>query len=485
MPLLQMNYRAEWKPAGTWVSVPQALTIDNVQEASIDPNGYAGQADAQASMTTTWINAGTAWALTPLRIFMSRGVDGNTPVEIPIFTGVITQHSGVDTDNTLSYSAVSTLEYLRRAKVRTRLRYRPFVATATSPFSVEDPTNPAYQAGLMNEAFWRAGGRPYEQEATYPDALFYYACDGTGRTVEYGWFDSEELLSELVSLARYAGGWLYAGPDGVIRYAEPLQIAEPPVGSPYVFNQSIIQSLNFDQSVGDTVSEITCRYVRRIVQGRQQIANDRTARAINNGQTLSVTIAMQWPVWSYDSITVVATDYEGNARTLSVTTTESWAQTLILSITNSTGIDCIIDSIKIEGQPLSIDSEGEFRYTVGTSGLNAGSVRDLEESIYTQSEADAKRRVMQAAQFLNAPRPLWELTTNVFDPDRYLGEYVLLADSDYGMTSYPCRIITIRYDDAGDGVTYTLLPTVGLPRYTDYYIIGEIYSAGMTRKVAP
>jgi hypothetical protein len=277
-----MNYRAEWKPSGSWVAVPELLTVDNVQEASIDPNGYAGQADAQASITTTWVNRLTAWALTPLRLYLSRNLDGAGVVEVPIFTGVITQFSGSDVDNALNYNAVSTLEYLRRAKIRTRLRYRPFVATATSAISVEDPSNPAYQAGLINEALWRAGGRPYEQAATYPTALFYYACDGTGRTVEYGWFDSEELLSELVTLARYAGGWLYAGADGVIRYAEPLQIAEPPAGSPYTFTQSIIQSLTFDMEVGDTVSEIACRYVRRIVQGRQQIADDRTARAIND-----------------------------------------------------------------------------------------------------------------------------------------------------------------------------------------------------------
>jgi GTPase SAR1 family protein len=78
--------------------------------------------------------------------------------------------------------------------------------------AIEDPTAGGYVGGLANELLWRSGGRPFDQAATYPTALFYYVCQGSAVAPAYGWSDGDKAMMESMT------GFKRAGADGILTY---------------------------------------------------------------------------------------------------------------------------------------------------------------------------------------------------------------------------------------------------------------------------
>ena len=166
----------------------------------------------------------TGWRRAPFRASIQVTIDGVAHPEEDIFTGLLAaRRPGVSGP---TFEAEGAEGFIKRATVRTALLEYVPLATATTLTSVEDPESPACQSGVLNRIFWLSGGRPYAQAASYPGARFYYACDGTSVAPEYSWIDGDNAWDEALKLAGDAGGQIYQDSRGVMRYVNPLSLAE-------------------------------------------------------------------------------------------------------------------------------------------------------------------------------------------------------------------------------------------------------------------
>src|SRR5581483_7853612 len=105
------------------------------------------------------------------------------------FTGVVTkQHRTLD-DCDVQAEGIKVL--VAATKIYSPMFVKRPVASKTTATSIEDPTSGSYAAGMVNYALWTAGGRPYEQAASYPSAVFYYACDHSILSPTHNWLAGE------------------------------------------------------------------------------------------------------------------------------------------------------------------------------------------------------------------------------------------------------------------------------------------------------
>lgn len=489
-----ITYGGQWKASGAWDAIPgllsQTVTIESADGGS-SPLGFAPNVLPRATFATTSASWSSPWRRVPVRLIATVTIDGAAPVAEYTFTGILIgrDRSG----DVVSYEAAGWDERIRRARVRTPLRYRRPLATKTTGTSIEDPANPAYAAGLLNEVFFRAGGRPYEQVITYPVADWYYSCDGSSVAPEWGWVDGENAWEEALELAEAAGGQVYQDALGTIRYINPLSYAET-AGAVIHFADTGPQATNrvlfhhADMSVRENVEGLfnaaACRFVRRSLRQTQEIYKNRDPFSVDPGATVSRDLAMQWPIWKYGAVTVAAGNYSGAAVSPTVAITEQSAQQLTISITNpSATLPMIVTEIRAEGQPVTVLHEGIARY-VGArwDALAAEDVElRLRDSIYTQSEPAARRRSRMSVVFTGQPRPIYQIARAPFIPGLNVGAYALLSWSGGGIASLACRVTRRALLDDPGVMAVDLVPVTGIAKLSDRFVVGRTYADANVR----
>lgn len=411
-----------------------------------------------------------------------------------IFTGPI--NSINKTNESVSYSLGGSQNYLRDdIKLVTPLYYRKPIATATTVASIEDPTDLDYSAGMLNYAFWKSGGRPYEQKGiTYtessPGFKFWYSCDQAVIAPDYSWFSGENSIDEVYTLARAAGGQIYQDINGVLRYTQPLMFGETINydNDFFVITDSVFTTYEESISSKETVGTLKLTYTPRRVQPVQVLLEDKTPRLFIPNETKLIELEPQLPVWEYidyvsnDDTTatknIQAMLLDGRAVTPDIGEVIKTAGKLSVTITNpSSTVPMVIFSIKVNGRPLSADDELFVSYG------NESPERNVENNVYIQNEAHAQRLVRMIYDFYYETKPIITLSNMQFDTDRFVGELVQL-DSIYNSSERVYRIVKIDYNVLGTSMNISLVNVTGLPKRSDMYIIGETYVNADVRKLS-
>ncbi|MCG8348232.1 MAG: hypothetical protein MI924_10690 [Chloroflexales bacterium] len=468
MSIVQPTYQVEWAPAGSFVDISQYMISADIlvnTSTSSTAVAFGEQATPRTTIEVSDDIAGAAWELTPIRVFLGTGGSN-----ILHFSGVVASRSRNDRTITLECEGFTRLMANRRG-YSPLFRNRP-IATETTISSIEDPANPLYHAGLINWLFWQTGGRPLDQSGTYPNAAFYYACDRSLLTPAWTWANGERALDELYRLARAGGGQIYQDKNGVMRYIEPLTLASAAATATYT--DAEMHSISERAVAEETIGTVRCPYTRRVLQPLQQIYEDATPIQIDNGQSETIVIETQWPIWAWGTVTVSAVDGGGQAVTPTVAFVSQAAQRAEIRVTNSTGGPIVLYKMVITGQPVGVVQSGIESFGSGMPE------RELEDNPYIQNRSAAQRLCRLSHDFYRVTRPIRTLNCG-FDSARFVGETIHLTYSPWGLNATPHRIIS-RQDGNGATMDLDCVPIGGLPVRDDFFIIGQSYAGGDTRQ---
>jgi hypothetical protein len=482
MTVFTTAYALEWKPSGSW------LAVDDDDVAQITGSLETAQADGGVGFGTTAVTratvqvlrtavSGLALARMPVRFTFTVGASSEMA-----FVGFVRGWSGDRATVTLECSGMLDDLPERTKNLYSPLYYRRHPATKTTASSIENPATGGYAAGLINWMMWYAGGRPFEQAGSYPSADFYYSFHNAIRAPDWTWIAGEDGWSVALQMIRAVGGKLKQGPDGVIYYTSPLTMLNTPTKT---FTTDDYEDVAEQGNTDQYAATITVSYLPRSPQPTQEVINDTTIRAIAAGETVTIYLDPQWPLFStvLDGGTlkmknITATYYDGAPVVYGsgiTTTTTVDAQRITLTVTNSSSRNFQITKILVSGSPIAAGEAGSV--TVGSGAPT----KVLEDNPYVQSEAHALALAEMGLDFYGVARAVRTLTGCVYDPDRTADETVNLTDSLLGLSAAP-HLITSITSELGEGGaitgSYALLDAANLPELASYWIVSTSAQSG-------
>lgn len=486
MPVVTASYELEWKPTGVWTALADGnvLSLTATAQAALGDNGV-GFGDPVATTATVQVLrsavAGNTWARTPIRFQYTIGAS-----TAYAFVGVIRGWSG-DLD-TVTFDCSGLVADLseRTKNYYSPLRYRRAPFTKTTASSIEDPSNGSYVGGLGNEVAWRAGLRPYEQSGSYPTADGYYSFEQAIRAPDWSWVAGEDGWAECLRLARAVGGQLYQRGDGVIVYRQPLTMIGTAVAT---YTESDYSADVREEGRTDSyATAISCAYTPRFVRETQRIVEDTTYRVVGAGETLTIDLEPQWPIYSVvldggtlKADNIIATYFDGrlaayDASTGFTTTTTVYGQRITIALTNHASLPLQISKITIDGRPVVAGETGTVQVGSGTPAKN------LEDNPFVQSQAHAKALATMALSFYGTVRPVRTITI-VEAPARVVGETINLTSTALSLSAVPHILIDMKDNDTGSTMELALVSAAGLPALADYWLVQSTSQSG-TKKIA-
>jgi len=483
------SYILEWKPAGSWVAITSAMLAGATISMETTGNranalAFGDATEPRATIPVKDTLAATAWENVPIRLTPT--LDGTTA---QVFGGIIVGRTRTNASMVFECEGWATLIRKTSKAIYSPALYRRPAATKTTATSIEDPTDPDYAAGLTNYALWQCGGRPYEQAATYTTATFYYSCDQSVLAPVWSWLAGEDAWAELLKLAQASGGQIYQGPDGVVYYRQVLGVADLTTSA--TFTESNYTDITERADTDQHFTKLTCAYIPRAARPLQEVVSDATFRLVHIGETVAITLEPQWPLKSleqasagqlksdtivavYLDSTIVNQGASGYTHTLDIA-----AQRIIITITNTSGRPFAIHQIKLQGEPITADEAGSV--SVG-SGTIVGAALEGDAAVYIQSQEDAERLCGMALAFYSTVRPIYTLTNIAHDPSLKVGNVISLTNARFGLSGVLCVLLSTKLDKAGVVGTYEVSPITGLPKASDFYIVGTNYT-GQTKQL--
>lgn len=489
------TFQVEVHNGTTWVDqTANVVEVDGEIAATSGDDGIGFGAAFQPSQSIKVAREAftVAWDRKPIRIKL--GFNGVNPIH---FVGLI---DGLDQNRVdATWQAVSYLAIIEAVgDIRSPLFYRRPVATQTTITSIEDPSDGSYGAGLINYLLWRAGGRPYEQSSTYPNAVFYYSTQTAILAPEWSWVNGGNALQAILELCAAAGGLIYQDAGGVVRYVEPFGLAS---GSPtfHYTDTALTAAQRVSQNAGhygdisrsvstrfQVVDVVRCNFVKRRLQGAQEVYSDKEPRLIEPSEALALPLDLQLPMYRLDRVAHYAALLRSNVKAttsqLAISTPTRYAQRLDLTLTNTTSERVALYDLKVYGQPLVAGEEGSASY--GTPSSSYSREYAIPDSPYIQSRAYAERLCWMYWDFYSVVRPIVTLTGCGYDPRRTLGEIVELTCSDWSVSAQRYRITGIRVSRTGVSMDLDLVPISGLPAAEDFFQLDTAYSDATQRQLA-
>lgn len=487
-----ISYLIEWKPAGSWLPLTTGSIIDftgGAESALSDASlGFGDKVTTRQSIHVLRSEVqGQPWARTPFRVTPT--VDGGSAIA---FVGVNEKASG-DAE-TVTFSCVGLTEDLaRRTKdLYSSIVYRQPAATKTSASSIEDPASGSYAAGLINWVLWQAGGRPYEQAASYTTADFYYSCDQAIIAPDWSWIAGEDGWEEALRLARAAGGQVYQALDGVVRYRQPLLLvgtasytyADTLAGATDALGVYDADSPQEEEATGQYFTKFVASFTPRSARPMQEVVNDDTPRKVDAGETIAVHLEPKWPLTSFlsgataDTLPaehLTVTRFDGVPSTAFTYTVTLAAQRITVEFTNDELIPVVIYRIIVHGTPVTA---GE------TQTIEAGSgqpVMAMEDNIFVQNHHHAQQLAEMGLAFYGTARKTRSIKAP-YNTSRIVGDTVGLTCADMSLTAAPHLIYKIDHE-AGEVMTLSMVDVTGIPVVSDYYLVSTSAQAG-PKKVA-
>lgn len=490
--LVEYNYGIGWIDITTsTVSVSGNVSISSNAD---NPLAFGDASDSKVSVVVlnNVIGGGDS---TGSGIRVTFTIDG-TPAEV--FVGTIDSQNEDDGGAVVTLDCVGASSLVITTKAYSPAFYLRPIATKTTISSVEDITNSVYAAGLLNYILWSAGGRPYEQAASYTSALFYYSLDQAILAPNWSWGAGEDGWAECQKLAQAGGGQLYQDTLGIVKYKQPINIVS---GSPsYTFNSSNYGSATRSRKRGQLATKIICSYTPRLARPLQQVLDDTTPRLIHPGETITITLEPQWPLKSIETSTglintdgagaglqlattaIVATDMAGNPILQGATgythTLTVRAQQITMTITNTASRPIVSWRIILRGEPITSGETGNV--TQGSGAVE----RTISDNPYIQSAGHATRLANLILRFYSTTRAVVTLSDCVFNPSRTVGEIVNLTVSGWGVSAVAHIILSIDHSESGAKSNYQLAPVGDLPTATEYFLVSTTSVASTSKKVA-
>jgi hypothetical protein len=410
-----------------------------------------------------------------------------------VFVGYVTQIERTPTEMVWRCNGIGDMIAARAIRIRVH-RFRP-AHTQTTATSIEDPNNPAYRAGMINELLWRAGGRPLEQQSSYPDAPWYYTCSHSLINPAWTWLDGENAWEDAGRLCRAVGSLLYQDGDGIVRCRSIIHAI---TGTPtFGWTDEILtaaqratqnkhgyQSLQELRSYSDVPTTITVRYVRRAISAVGERYKDTIARVVAPAETISVSLTLQEPLVSLSRVELDAAELPtGIQLTPTVAVVQAQAQTVVLSITNpSTTRAMLITGIRLYGTCVEAIEQNEIQHASASPTTIIPRELRTEDNPYVQDEQHAFALALLLRTVYGTVRPVVRLRGCPSDPERRVGEIVTITSQNLNINNVRALILDIRHqDNAFMDVDCVLLPDID--DATMYYVINTTYTSSDVRLI--
>jgi hypothetical protein len=480
-------YEITWDLGAGFVAMPGALGAE-VELQMTEGNtglGWGSAAVPRASIRATAATVDAAWSYRPVKVRVS--VDGGAYQDL--FTGPLLEQN--DDGISLVYTAGGMDVIIQRAPIRTPVRRRRPIATLTTALTNEDPDSGS--PGWINEVFWRAGGRPWDQRAFYPlssTVTFYYACQGSSVAPSAYCVDGDNAWESLLLLAEAGAGQIYQDAAGTMHFVNPLSFGESALDPPHLIDGPNLTPngipygrLSRSLRAEGVISTAHAPFKVRGVQVMQQVYEDKAAYDIAPSAFRDFELAMQWPIATHGAVTTEASTAQGVSTTVTPTVLATSGMRRVIRVTNPSGtVGLIVHRIATEGEPVSVVSEGTASFTGSSVGPFPAELR-LPSNDAVQTYADARRWARMAVRFFNTPRPVYTLTDLPYSPALLPGVYAELTSSRRGLSAIPVRITRVQIERSGAKISsLSCVPLTGLPKLSDFFIIGTTYADGTTRK---
>jgi hypothetical protein len=421
----------------------------------------------------------------------------NYPIRVTYVTDSVSKRASVGTitdrdrtGDTVTYHCKGVAEKLRGTKVYSPLYYRRPAATRTTATSVEDPTDPGYKGGLLNYLAWQADGRPYEQASTYTTAPFYYSFKRSILTITWAWIAGDNGWDEAQRIAQASGGYVYQDNAGILRYETPLGFAD-------ITPSTTIDDVNNyggdpqeQASTSSVLSKVVCTCTPRDIGASTKVVEDKIARFLEPLESQTIELQTQWPMYSIettdathlkdDSITITWLDGTKVPQAAGgySATFDFKAQRILLTITNLSDRPVEVHRITISGVPI-LANETQI-VSVGTATVN---IHEIPVNPYIQDKYHALRLARMVYAVYGTIRPTRTIDTYVPDGARVLGEVIGLTVPEWSLTAAPHLVTSIDRQDADSVNTLKLVDLSGLPKTSDFFVVGSTSYASQSRKI--
>ncbi|MBK8772180.1 MAG: hypothetical protein IPM06_17400 [Rhizobiales bacterium] len=473
---------------GIWNSIDP----DDVQDAdpqhstSADLHGVAFGASVGASCTIVLADTpalrALPWAQLPVRV--SFGFATSNLVDA--FRGIVMRYAR-DGD-TITWSCAGLDVLLSTIPIYSPLLAQRLMATATSGSTQEDPAISTWRGGIINYIFWMCGGRPLEQQASFPAALFYYTCQAALIAPAWSWVAGENAWDELQRLCTGGGGQVVQRPDGVFAYSNPLSFGAGP--STMTITSAHIDTFQIAGDAHDMVASVRCRVTNRLLQLEQAVYEDATPRLIGPGAPITIVCDMAVPVYDYvfassgaptlPEDAVLVTTLGGIPATgITATLTQIGAARATLQISSSSGQTVVCRRIMLRGRPVAVVGDEQLVIGNGTPQLEISD----DVAVLIQTADHAQMIGSLYTSFYGQTRPVVTLSL-LYDPDRKLGERVTLNLPDDGFAMVPMRIVAVRVQETGARMELDVVSVAGLPTDDQFFLLDTVYADSDTRQLS-
>lgn len=481
---------ATYYNGSSWVDISQYVLNVSVQASLPDVLSFGAGPIPSARITLGVGAFSHVPAYAPIRI--GHGLYGFTDT-FRVFVGYIARIERTPTDMTWYCVGIGDGIAAQAIRIPVR-RFRP-AHTQTTATSIEDPNNPTYRGGMINEILWRAGGRPLEQQSSYPDSPWYYTCSYSLISPAWSWLDGENAWDDMGRLCRAVGSLIYQDGDGVVRCRSVVHAITGSVtfgwtDQPLTAAQRVAQQRHSYQTIqetrsySDVPSSITVRYTRRAVSVVGERYKDTTARVIAPGDTLTMSLALQEPLVSLSRIEIdAAVLATGIAQSPTVAVLSAAAQTVVCTVTNPSSTHAmLVTGVRVYSTCIEAIEQHEVQETIGTTGTITPRALRTEDNPYIQDEQHARALLSLIRTVYGVVRPMVRLSGCPADPERRVGDIVSLTSQQLGYTDTRALITDIQIQDAGMmDVDCVLLPEIA--DEDAYYIVDRTYADSNTRLV--
>lgn len=158
--------------------------------------------------------------------------------------------------------------------------------------------------GILNALLWAIGGRPYKYKSLYDNQhasvvgqypKFYFDTDSSVMNAEWVWFNYENLLEDINTLCKSAGGILKQDGDGVIRFENIFNFRKAFSG--VTLTDSNYSALDIGELGTEPYSRIVGVYTPRYLSGAQVVYSEILRENLAYNQSFTRQINFEKPVW--------------------------------------------------------------------------------------------------------------------------------------------------------------------------------------------
>jgi hypothetical protein len=278
-------------------------------------------------------------------------------------------------------------------------------------------------------------------------------------TINEAWLDDEPVTSDAWQLAAASGGRFYCNADGTFVYEN----AQHWLFSPYTISQQTYawhyRSCSLSYKDSDLYSDIMVEANIRSNGAAGELWTPEEAITVPAGQSRTVTAQFRYPAASVSGTTWSAVTAGGMnlGAAVSMSSANYYAQRAILTFSNSSAYQAVLQGLVISGVPLV----GGPRHEESAASANSFWTNRARRSrrlsnVYVQSQGQARMLAAMLKDWSELPRLFFKLENAVGNPARRLGDRITLNDSGAG-ASQDAFITGIawRYS-AASGFTQTL-----------------------------